>query len=173
MNPQSVPLRTLCLQSGDGIPTSKNEECCAERIVVSPEDERRIHQNSEPVIALIYDEASKEKMYHFVLEHELELSQYGKILSTESENELGNLLNKIPNISKKLHLYTDGSKGGYIGIATETLLGRCDDMLFFVDSVEESHYPDLQVVFGSAMINHKVRILRNIDHAREWMKRGI
>lgn len=111
----------------------------------------------------------KGKMLDFVIDYEQELGKFRCVLATGTTGRL--VQEAAPSLSKKVHLYHSGPKGGDVEIATEILFG-CDVVIFLIDPLHpHPHTDDIKVVFGACMINNQVRMLSNEVQARDWIDR--
>lgn len=124
------------------------------------------------VVALISHDEMKSRMLDFVTDYEHEMEKFGRILATGTTGGLAG--EAAPTLSKKIHCYHSGPKGGDVEIATEILFGGCHVVIFFVDPLHpHPHTEDIRVVFGACMIQDQVRMLSNEIQARHWMDRMI
>jgi hypothetical protein len=65
-------------------------------------------------------------------------------------------------------------KVAIIQIATNILRGRCDAVIFSVDTMHAHTYPDdIRVVFAACMARPWVRMITNALQAREWIDRVV
>ncbi|MCK4351834.1 methylglyoxal synthase [candidate division WOR-3 bacterium] len=124
------------------------------------------------VIALISHDEMKDRMIDFVVDYEKELGKFKSILATGATGKL--VKEAAPTLEKKVNLRHSGPNGGDIEIATEILLGGCDVVIFFVDTLHpHAHIEDIRVLFAACMIQEQVSILSNEMQARDWMDRMI
>jgi methylglyoxal synthase len=127
---------------------------------------------SRMTIALIAHDEMKPRMVEFAVDHEAELAQFGRIISTGTTGR--DVGEAAPRLRDKIHRYSSGPKGGDIEIATEILFGSCHVVVFFVDPLHpHPHIEDIRVVFGACMVQDQVRMLTNEMQAREWMDRVV
>lgn len=125
-------------------------------------------------IALIAHDEMKSRMIDFAIQHENELSKFGRILATGGTgHEVISACRKLRE-QNKVKTCLSGPKGGDIEIATEILFDRCDIVVFFIDPLHpHPHIDDIRVVFGACMAeieNFDVRMITNEVQAREWIE---
>lgn len=119
-------------------------------------------------VALIAHDDMKQRMVDFAVDFEPELSQFGRILTTGTTGK--EVTDAVPSLLGRVLRCHSGPKGGDIQIATETVLGFCDIVIFFVDTLHSHpHIEDIRVVFGACMARPSVRMITNEMQARDWM----
>lgn len=126
------------------------------------------HNWDHMCVALIAHDEMKKRMVEFAVDFEPELSQFGRILTTGTTGK--EIVDAVPGLGKKVKRCESGPKGGDIQIATETVLGYCDVVIFFTDPLHpHPHIDDIRVVFGACMARPSVRMITNEMQARDWM----
>ena len=121
-------------------------------------------------VALIAHDEMKSRMIEFAIDHESELRKFRSILATGTTGrEVAASTSSL--IDKKIFRYHSGPKGGDIEIATEIVYGKCDIVIFLVDTLHaHPHREDILVVFQACMISPQVLMITNEMHAREFMR---
>ena len=124
----------------------------------------------EMTIALIAHDDMKSRMIDFAIDHEAELKKFKCILATGTTGrEVAAATSNF--IDKKIFRYHSGPKGGDIEIASEIVYGKCEIVIFLIDTLHpHPHREDILVVFQACMISPKVIMITNEMHAREFMR---
>ena len=119
-------------------------------------------------IALIAHDEMKSRMVEFAIEFEDILCRFKRILTTgNTGREVAAATTKL---EERIFRYRSGPKGGDIEIATEVLYGQCHLVVFFIDPLHpHPHIEDIRTVFSACMIQDRVQMLTNEQHARKWM----
>jgi methylglyoxal synthase len=127
---------------------------------------------SDMTIALIAHDGMKKRMVEFAIDHELDLSQFKRILSTGGSGR--EVIANTRSLNDLVVRCQSGPKVGDIEIATEILRGNCHAVVLFVKPLNlHLHIDDIRVVFGACMIRDNMRMFTNEMSAREWMQRVI
>ncbi len=128
---------------------------------------------AEMTVALIAHSEMKPRMLDFVIDHEADLNQFGRIFATETTGREV-ISAAAPTLEKKMVRYHSGPKGGDIEIATSILCNECHVVIFFVDPMNEHpHIEDVRVVFQACMFKDQVVMITTEMHAREFMSRVV
>lgn len=133
-------------------------------------EHRALNRNplGDRTIALIAHDAMKPAMVRFVLAYAYELSQFQRILATESTGRA--IVQSVPQLSGKICWCRSGPLGGDIEIATEVLYGQCDVVIFFQDPQHpHPHIEDIRTLLAACARTRGVLMFTNEEHARDWM----
>lgn len=167
-NRQSTPPKPV-LKEKETLPNPAEGEIAASITAGTHAPPRMV---SDMTIALIAHDGMKKRMVEFAIDHERDLSQFKRILSTGGTGR--EVIANTRALNDLVVRYQSGPKGGDIEIATEILRGDCHAVVFFVDPLNpHPHIEDIRVVFGACMIRDDVRMLTNEMSAREWMQRVV
>ena len=150
--------------------------------IVKTEDIRRIGKEDEhlpkikkhmPVnhttIALVVELPLVDKLVDLVMIYEEEFKSFERIITT---NNIGQILReKVPSL-KRIYEYHSASRGGFIEVSAEIILGECDALIFLTDPLQVHPYrQDTKLVFNSCILSNTIKVITNESHAKEWLEK--